>query len=286
MHVGVMFANGARSADPAHAGALAVSAEAAGYESLWAVQHVVMPAQHESSYPYSESGTVPGGTTIAIPDPLVWLAFAGALTSTIQLATGILVLPQQHPLVVAKQVATLDRLTGGRVMLGVGAGWLREEFDALDAPFEPRGRRLDEGIEILRKAWQDGTAEHHGSEYSFNAVHVEPKPTRTPPIIIGGHSVAAAKRAGRSADGFFPLSCQGQALIDLVAVVRSAAVEAGRDPLSIEMTADAPRTAEDALVQASLGIDRVVVNAPHVPTTDLDDALRRKLDQVRALISC
>ena len=154
--VGIMFANGARSAESDHALVLVQAAEHVGYESLWAVQHVVMPIGHASRYPYSDAGTVPGGTSVAIPDPLVWLAWAGALTSSIALATGVVVLPQQHPLVVAKQVATLDRLTGGRVILGVGAGWLREEFAALDSDFDMRGARMDEAIEVKRRAWVPG----------------------------------------------------------------------------------------------------------------------------------
>lgn len=281
IRVGLMFANGASAADPDHAATLAVAAEAAGYDSLWAVQHVVMPVEHASEYPYSAGGTVPGGTAVAIPDPLVWLAWAGARTSTILLATGVLVLPQQHPLVVAKQAATLDRLTGGRLLLGVGAGWLREEYDALAADFDGRGQRMDECMQVLRLAGEPGPTEFHGAQVSFAPVWVEPKPARRIPLLIGGHSVAAARRAGRLADGFFPLSCQGEPLEQLVGVVRESAEQAGRDPRSIEITADAPRTAEDAAVQAALGVHRVVVNAPHVPTDQLAEALQRKLAATR-----
>jgi probable F420-dependent oxidoreductase len=276
-----MFANGARGAEPEHAAALVRAAERVGYESLWAVQHVVMPIGHASSYPYSDSGTVPGGTTVAIPDPLVWLAWAGAITSTITLATGVLVLPQQHPLVVAKQVATLDRLTGGRVILGVGAGWLREEYAALDADFDARGPRMDEAIEAMRRAWRAGPAEFHGNHIWFDPVDVEPKPTRSVPIVIGGHSAAAARRAGRLADGFFPLACQGERLEELVTIVRRAAVDAGRDPTGIELTVDAPRTDADAEVQTRLGVTRVVVNAPHVATADLVAVLEDRLARAR-----
>jgi probable F420-dependent oxidoreductase len=279
--VGVMFANGARGADPEHALALARAAESAGCESLWAVQHVVMPVSHESVYPYSDGGTVPGGTSIAIPDPLVWLAWVGAHTERILLGTGVLVLPQQHPLVVAKQVATLDRLVGGRVVLGVGAGWLREEYAALDAEFDRRGGRMDEAIAVLRAAWAPGPCDFHGDHIDIDPVHVEPKPARPVPIVIGGHSVAAARRAGRLADGFFPLSCQGSGLERLVTAVREAAAAAGRDPGSVEITAEAPRSAADADTQARLGVGRIVVNAPHRPTADLDGALHELVASVR-----
>lgn len=285
INVGIMFANGGRSAEPEHAIRLATLAEATGYESIWAVQHVVMPVEHSSTYPYAEGGAVPGGTAVAIPDPLVWLAWAGAHTTHIRLGTGVLVLPQQHPLVVAKQVATLDRLTGGRVILGIGAGWLQEEFSALDAEFAHRGARTDEGIQVLRRAWSMGPASFDGQHISFPPVHVEPKPGRMPQIVVGGHTAAAARRAGRLADGFFPLSCQGPELLKLVDVVRTAATEAGRDPDTIEITADAPRTDEQTAAQLRCGVTRVVVNAPHVETHRLEEALEMRLAAVRERFS-
>jgi probable F420-dependent oxidoreductase len=281
--VGVMFANGARGAEPEHAATLAVAAEAAGYESLWAVQHVVMPVAHTSPYPYREGGTVPGGTAVAIPDPLVWLAWVGARTTTIRLATGVLVLPQQHPLVVAKQVATLDRLTGGRVILGVGAGWLREEFDALEASFDDRGARTDDGIEVLRRAWTAAEVAYDGAAIAFAPVRVEPKPVRAVPIVVGGHTRAAAERAGRLADGFFPLARQGEELTALVELVRASATRAGRDPAALELTVEAPRDAAAAAHHAALGVARVVVNAPNVPTAELPAALTRQLTEVHRL---
>jgi probable F420-dependent oxidoreductase len=280
-----MFANGARSAEPTHALTLARAAERAGCESLWAVQHVAMPVSHASRYPYSETGTVPGGQSIAIPDPLVWLAWVGAATQTIRLATGVLVLPQQHPLVVAKQVATLDRLVGGRTILGVGAGWLREEYEALDAEFDHRGERLDEAIAALRAAWDDGPTEMRGAHYSYGPLHVEPKPSSSIPIVIGGHSPTAARRAGRLADGFFPLGRQGDELTRLVTLAREAAAEAGRDPERLEITAEAPRTPADAAIQARLGVRRIVINAPHRPTADLDAAMQSAIAEARATSS-
>lgn len=278
-----MFANGAASSEPDHAVALARAAERLGYDSLWAVQHVVMPVGHESRYPYAASGTVPGGVHVAIPDPLVWLAFVAAATERIRLATGILVLPQQHALVVAKQAATLDRLSGGRLLLGVGAGWLAEEFAALGASFDDRGARLDEQIEALRRAWRDPIASFTGSSMSFSEVVVEPRPVAgVVPIVVGGHTAAAARRAGRTADGFFPLGRRGDALVTLVDEARSAAALAGRDPWSLEITADAPRTSEQADVLLRLRVDRVLLNAPAVPTASLADALAEAIERVRA----
>ena len=143
MRFGVIFANVGPFATPEGAKAIATAAEATGFDSLWTVEHVLVPADYESTYPYDPSGRMPGGERTDIPDPLVWLTYVAAHTTTIGLGTGILIVPQRNPAVMAKEIATLDVLSGGRVLLGVGAGWLAEEFAALDVPFEGRGRRLD-----------------------------------------------------------------------------------------------------------------------------------------------
>jgi probable F420-dependent oxidoreductase len=285
IQVGMMFANGARSAEPEHAAALARAAEAAGFESLWAVQHIVVPVEHDSEYPYSESGTIPGGPFVAVPEPLVWLAYVAAVTTRIRLATGILILPEQHPLVVAKQVATLDRLCGGRFSLGVGAGWLREEFDAVGAVFDGRGARMDEAIGVMRRAWAERVAVSDGPAYAHGPVAVEPKPVNgAVPIVIGGHTPAAARRAGRLGDGFFPLAVYGEDLRRLVLEVRRHAEEAGRDPLAVEISADPPRHEADAEVLQELGVARVIVNAPHAETAELPERLEQRLAKVRTLL--
>src|SRR5205823_1109354 len=159
---------------------LAQAAEAAGFESLWTVEHVVVPAGYQSTYPYAEDGRMPGPENLPIPDPLIWLSFVAAVTETIRLGTGILILPQRNPIVVAKEIATLDHLSGGRVELGVGAGWLEEEFDAIGVPFEDRGRRLDEHIEALRALWTGDPATFDGDLVQFGAVHSNPKPDQHP----------------------------------------------------------------------------------------------------------
>ena len=139
MQWGLMGANVGAFAEPDNAVALARAAESAGFDSLWTFEHVVVPHSFGSTYPYSASGKSPGLLNTAMPDPMVWLAYVAAATSTIKLGTGILILPQRNPVVMAKQAATLDVMSGGRLRLGVGVGWLREEFDALGVPFERRG---------------------------------------------------------------------------------------------------------------------------------------------------
>src|SRR5437588_76828 len=154
MKFGLRYCNTARYVDPKEAVALAQAAEAAGFESLWTVEHTIVPAGYALAYPYDPSGKMPGGRDdFPLPDPLIWMAFVAAARTRINLATGILILPQHNPVLAAKQIATLDDLSRGRVRLGIGVGWLREEFAALGVPFEERGARTDEYIAGMRELW-------------------------------------------------------------------------------------------------------------------------------------
>jgi probable F420-dependent oxidoreductase len=153
MKFGIVFANTGPFADGGAAAEMAVAAEAAGFESLWTVEHVVVPSGYDSAYPYDPSGKMPGGEDVDIPDPLIWLSWVASATSTIRLATGILIVPQRNPVVLAKELATLDHLSGGRMELGIGVGWLEEEFDAIGVPFAERGRRTDDHIAAMRALW-------------------------------------------------------------------------------------------------------------------------------------
>ncbi len=235
MEFGLAFANTLTFAGRDGLVDLAQGAEAAGFESLWTVEHVIYPDGYESQYPYDKSGKMAMRADTPLPDPLLWLAFVAACTSTLRLGTGILILPQRNPIVLAKEVATLDALSGGRVELGVGVGWLREEFDALGVPFEARGARTDEYIAVMRALWDGDHAEFHGATVDFTNVSSNPKPARgRVPIHIGGHTRKAAERAGRLGDGFFPGTGDVGECID---IMRQTAADAGRDPASIEVTA-------------------------------------------------
>lgn len=262
MRYGILFANTLNATDPQGAVELGRAAESAGFESLWTVEHTVFPDGYESDYPYDPSGKMAMQADTDLPDPLIWLTWVAAHTETLRLATGVLILPQRNPLVLAKSVATLDDLCGGRVELGVGVGWLREEFEALGVPFGGRGRRVDEYIEAMRALWDDDHAAYSGEFVDFEGVSVNPKPARgRVPIHIGGHSEAAARRAGRLGDGFVP---GGGELAELLEVMRRSADEADRDPDAIEITSwhrgvwgDEPMAAVEKL--ASAGVDRIGV---------------------------
>ncbi len=154
MKFGLRYCNTARYADPTEAVALAQAAEAAGFESIWTVEHTIVPDGYASAYPYDPSGKMAGGRNdFPLPDPLIWMAFVAAATTKIKLATGILILPQHNPVLAAKQIATLDYLSRGRILLGIGVGWLQEEFAALGVPFAERGARTDEYIAAMRELW-------------------------------------------------------------------------------------------------------------------------------------
>jgi len=258
MKFGLRYCNTGDFVDPAAAVALAQAAEAAGFDSVWTVEHTVVPAGYGSAYPYAPSGKMAAGQDdIPLPDPLIWLAYVAAATKRIKLATGIVIVPQHNPVILAKAVATLDHLSGGRVLLGIGVGWMKEEFQALGASFEDRGKRCDEYIAAMRALWQQEKPTFHGRYVNFEAAYCRPQPANgTVPIIVGGHSDAAARRAGRLGDGFFP--ARGSAL-EMVGKVRQAAKEAGRDPDAIELTCGLPDDLDEIPALAKAGYSRILV---------------------------
>lgn len=270
LRIGISFANLAPFDTAEGARAIARAAESSGVESLWTVEHVVIPQAYASQYPYSRSGRMGGDERASIPDPLVWLTYVGALTSRLRLATGILILPQRNPAILAKEVATLDVLTSGRVILGVGIGWLREEFEALGVPFEDRARRTEEAMAALRALWSDEET-HEGKRFRFRQARSYPKPVRPAgiPLVVGGHTLAAARRAGRFGDGFFPAGKDIEALIE---ECRRTARKYGRDPDAIEITVTGNADLDQAERFRALGVRRIVVRSPTREPADVDRA--------------
>jgi len=262
MKYGLAFSNIMSFATGEGARTLGQAAEAAGFESVWTVEHIVYPEGYQSTYPYDVSGKMPGTGDNPIPDPLVWLSWVGACTSTLRLATGIALLPERHPLLYAKEAATLDAMSGGRLELGIGIGWLKEEFAALEIPWPRRGPRTEEYVEVMRKVWADDDVSHAGEFIDFEHISCNPKPpSGSVPIHIGGHSEAAARRAGRMGDGFWPGKGNLPELFD---IVRQTAADEGRDPEAIELTGqhpgilgDDPAAAAEEL--ASWGVSRAIV---------------------------
>jgi probable F420-dependent oxidoreductase len=259
MKFGIMFAN-VLFGDGEGAKAIATAADELGYESLWTVEHVAVPKDYQSPYPYSPSGKMGGPDDMSIPDPFIWLTYVAAATKQIKLATGVAILPQRNVIYTAKEMATLDQLSGGRVILGAGAGWMKEEFDVLGVPFEDRGKRMDEYIHALRVLWGDETPTFHGEFVDFTDTYVRPQPVaKSIPIHIGGHTDRAARRAGELGDGFFPGASDKETLARCIGVMRATAEKHGRDPDAIEVTAGGAMDPAGIEELAELGISRVVL---------------------------
>ena len=182
--------------------ALAQAAEAAGFDQVSLSDHVLYPADLSSKYPYTPDGSPSFKPETPWPDVWVTMGAMGAVTERLSFVTHVYVLPVRNPFVVAKAVATVAFLSGGRVTLGVGAGWMREEFDLLEQPYKRRGKRMDEMIDVLRTIWKGGDVEYHGSFYDFGPLSMSPPPPAPVPILIGGHSEAALNRAATIGDGW------------------------------------------------------------------------------------
>jgi probable F420-dependent oxidoreductase len=288
MKFGLAFSNIEPFAGPAESTRLAQAAERAGFESVWAVDHVVIPKGYTSKYPYDPSGRI-GPDDTNFPDPLIWLAYIACATTTLRLGTAILILPERNPLVLAKELATLDFLSSGRVILGVGVGWLKEEYEALGVPWEGRGLRGEESIAAMRALWSQEWASYGGATASFRDCYLRPQPLNgTIPIHIGGHSATAARRAGRMGDGFFPFGVGRDGVPALLDVVRRTAEEADRDPSDIEVTMDSfAASGAEALADVGaleeLGASRVLIPAG-IFGSDPEPALQRYAEEVIARV--
>jgi probable F420-dependent oxidoreductase len=265
MKFGLFFANSGPFANPEVFEALVRTADEVGIESIWTVEHVVVPAGYESQYPYSKDGRMPGPEQISIPDPILPLAYAAALTRRLRLATGIIILPQRHPVYVAKEFATLDTLSGGRAIMGVGIGWLEEEFRVLGVPFRERAARTEESVHAIRSLWSDEPRAFEGRFYRWGPVHSNPKPVQKPgvPIVVGGHVEGAARRAARIGDGFFPAKSGFDLLTGLLAALRDECGKLGRSPEEIEISTTGGNLDEDTVSRyADLGVARLVIPPP------------------------
>ena len=237
MKVGLAFGSSVAVDGPATI-ELCQRAEAAGFESVWGGEHVILPDSIASKYPYTPDGKIPAEPETPIPDPLIWLAFAAAAAPTLKLGTCILIVPQRNPLILAKELATLDQLSGGRLELGLGVGWLKEEFEALGVPWERRGARNDEYIAAMRAVWAESHAEFHGEFVDFEPVTCSPKPVNgNIPILVGGDTNVAINRAVKLAEGYFPGEGDVDRLRSLIGRVRAACEAADRDPDSLEINA-------------------------------------------------
>jgi probable F420-dependent oxidoreductase len=260
MDIGLFNVNSGPCSLPAGAERIARQADAAGYESLWMGEHVVAPSPRVAPSPIEP--------TTAMLDPLVALAFLAGLTSQVRLGTGIIILPQRNPLVLAKQVASLDVLSGGRLLLGLGVGYLEPEFRAIGVPLAHRGARSDEYLAAMRHLWADEAPAFDGRYVSFSGIDAYPRPVKAegPPVVIGGHSPAAYRRAVAQGHGWYGFALSPEATATCLAGLRQAAGDverpAGLGSLSITVTPRGRIDRAAAARYAELGVDRLVLLPP------------------------
>jgi probable F420-dependent oxidoreductase len=247
-----------------HLVGLAQKAEEVGIESVWTFEHVIVPLDYASRYPYSPTGKMGATPETNFVDPLIALATIAASTERVRLATGVNILPQTNPLYLAKQAASLDFVSNGRFMLGIGIGWLKEEFEALGVPFEKRGARYDDYIVAMKKIWSGEEVEHSSEFIEWSGFKSYPVPVQQPhlPLVIGGSKGNAFRRVARFGDGYFAPNGGVEQMASLLKQLDEACREEGRDRSTIEITgmwAYAHEGTDVLKAYEDLGVDRLVV---------------------------
>ena len=269
---------------PTHMADVARRAEALGLESVWVPEHLVFPTAFSSKYPYSADGVPPVTVDMPLLDPLMILAHLAAVTTRIRLGTNVYVLPLRHPIVTARLAVTLDVLSQGRLSLGIGVGWLAEEFRAVGVDFDTRGGRTREAVRVMKALFTEREPSFRGRYFAFEPVRFEPKPIQQPhpPFLFGGETDAALKRAAALGDGWYGVGHDPESAAGRVRALRALLADAGRAGAPFEMTVshagagldrDTLRRYEDA------GVDRVVV-LPWRRGKDALDAMGRLADAV------
>ncbi len=279
MSIGTSTPLPAYTIDPAF---MAKKAEELGFDSIWYAEHPAVPVHSDSPFP-ATGGEIPW-TYSHFTDPYIALARASGATTTIKLGTGITLVPERNPLLLAKEIATLDRFSGGRFMFGVGTGWLREETEIMGGDFDHRWTQTREAIEVMKELWTKDEAEYHGRYYDFPAVRSFPKPAQQPhpPVILGGLARNVLRRIIAHADGWLPNRITPAEVEEGRAKLDAMAAEAGRDPKSITISVFG-QPADRDLVQSFLnaGADRVIVRPDHVETeAAMGDQLERMAEAV------
>jgi len=268
--------------DPAELPEIARCAEECDFDGILVSDHLFVPGAYEPAYLYSESGRPDFDTTTPFPDPWVTIATMAAVTTRLRFCTLVYILPLHHPLEVAKSLATLAMYSDDRVILGAGAGWMREEFEALGVDFASRGRRFDEMIEVMRKVWSGGLVEHHGEFFDFAPLAQNPAPARPIPIGIGGASKAALRRAARLGDGWLGAGNTPDEAEEILRTLDRLRAEAGRaeEPFESIVPLTVAPDADTLKRLSELGAGGTV-NYPFVYTVGPDATLQQKLDMMR-----
>ena len=279
MKVGVLMLAGPRSWAE-----LTKAAEEADYDSVWFPEHLIFPATMSGKPGSPDEGHPPVPPDTPAWDPFVVIGYLAGLTKTIRFGTNVYNIGLRHPFITARALTTADLISGGRIDLGIGSSWLAQEWQAMQLPFEHRGARVDESIEIIRRLFTEDTIEHHGAYYSFQPVKFQPKPAQKPwpPFIIGGDAPAALRRAARLGDGWIPMNQTPQTLAVNLKKIQQMRAEAGRTgPFEVIMQAGELRDLDGLKRWRDAGADRVLTTPWSHPRDGLD-GLRRYADEVLA----
>lgn len=279
MDIGLNMSISTNSIDVAE---IAAKAEALGFESIWLPEHPVMPVNTASKYPGSPDGSIPDYMS-DMADPYIGLARASAVTSAIKLGTGITLIPERNPLVLAGAIASLDRFSGGRFLLGIGTGWLREETEIMGGDFDHRWTQARESIEVMRALWTQDAAEYHGRYYDFPPVQCNPKPAQEggPPVILGGNARNVFRRVARWGDGWMPTAASPEQIAAGRAAIDELAEASGRDPSSISVTVFGQPADRNLISQfESAGANRVIVRLGDTTSSQALDEIERIAEAV------
>lgn len=263
---------------------LATTAERLGFSTLYAVEHVVFTDDYEHKYPYSQAGELPGPTHMNLYDPFIALTYAAAVTTRVRLATGISLIPMHNPVILAKEIASLDQLSEGRFMLGAGIGWMEEEFRAAGVPFAERAKRTDEYIEAMKRLWGDDSASYSGQFVKFENIRCNPKPVKRAalPITFGGETTAAMRRVARSGTGWFGYMNSPEQAEEKIGKLHKILGEHGRKPGEVELIitpSDPKYAARDSLKRyRDAGTNEIVIQGWWRPCSDEDN--RKNVEQL------
>jgi len=279
MKIGVNMTFSSRSIDVA---VIAQKAESLGFESLWLPEHPVIPVYVTTRYQGSADGAIPSSMS-DIADPFLALARASAVTTTIKLGTGICLVPERNPLLLAKEIATLDHFSNGRFLFGIGAGWLQEETEIMGGDFAHRWSQTREAILVMKELWTKAEAEYHGTFYDFPPVRSFPKPSQQPhpPVLLGGSARHVFQRVVAWGDGWMPIRVTPEEVKMGRATLDALATAAGRDPSTIDITVFGQASDPESLQRfAESGASRVIVRL----STTLSNAALTELEQMAAQV--
>lgn len=274
MQVGIFAPLANPYATPEYLQALGPAAEERGFDSIWVAEHVVLFDEYSSTYPYAQDGKIPVGSDTGFLDPLMSLAYLAACTKRIRLGTGICLVPQRNPVYTAKEAATIDWMSNGRLDLGIGVGWLAEEYEALGVPFERRGARCRAYVDVMSTLWCDDVSEYDGEFYTLPPTRQFPKPVQKPhpPIHFGGESDAALRRVADIGQGWYGFGLDAEQVRERIARLETMLAKRGRRREDVQISiCPYMRPVTDDLISGyrDAGVDQVILVAAAMTTDDL-----------------